>query len=324
METKITVIIPNFNNAPWLGRCLDSVLAQTHHNLEILVVDDGSSDPSAQVIGEYENRDSRVRGIFQKNGGVTSARLAGAAQATGDWIAFVDSDDAIEPEMYARLLKNAVTYNADISHCGHRMIYPDGRVDYYYNTGKLWKQDRETGLRELLEEKKIEPGVCNKLYKRELFAGLEAWMDRSLKNNEDLLMNFYLFGRAQQSVFEDICPYLYLIRENSASRRKLNAHLIYDPIRAKRIILEQCSPELREDARRAMAETCLYTYAKLALEKDSAYDIHRENVRKAVLEQEPYVDILSRKNALLVRLVRFSPRLFRLVYRTYAFVLNKK
>ena len=235
----------------------------------------------------------------------------------------MDSDDAIEADMYARLMDNARKYGADISHCGYKMVCPDGRVAYYYNTGKCWQQDRLTGLRELLEEKKIEPGLWNKLYRRELFEGLQQWMDRSLKNNEDLLMNFYLFGRAKQSVFEDFCPYIYLVRENSASHRRLNEHLIYDPIRAKQIILEQCEPEIRDDVRRAMAETCLYTYAKLSLEKDPSYDIHRENVRKLVLEQGEYIHLLPRKNALLVRLVQLSPALFRLVYRTYAFLLKK-
>ena len=323
MEAKISVIIPNFNNARWLPRCLDSVLAQTHGNLEVLVVDDGSSDDSASVIRDYERKDGRIRGIFQENGGVTSARLTGLEAATGEWIAFVDSDDAIEADMYARLLENARGCDADISHCGQKMIYPDGRVVYYYNTGKRWQQDRVTGVRELLEEKKIEPGLCNKLYRADLFAGLQQWMDRSLKNNEDLLMNFYLFGRAKQSVFEDFCPYSYLIRENSASRRRLNEHLIYDPIRAKQIILDQCEPEIRDDARRAMAETCLYTYAKLSLERDPSYDIHRENVRKLVLEQGEFIHLLPRKNALLVRLVQLSPALFRLVYRSYAFLLKK-
>ena len=323
MTPTLSVIVPSYNNAPWLPRCLNSILDQSFRDLEIIVVDDGSRDESPAVIREYEAKDSRVRGFFQENAGVTAARLAGVVQARGQWVTFVDSDDAIEPDMYQRLLDNAARYDADITHCGQKMIYPDGRVDYYYNTGKTWKQDRITGLRELLEEKKIEPGLCNKVFRRELFDGLEGWMDRSIKNNEDLLMNYYLFGKANTSVFEDFCPYQYLIREGSASRRKLNAHLIQDPIRVKAFILDTCDPELKDDALRAMAETCLYVYAKLALDPDPALEEHRRTVRQKIVSLRPHTGLLPKKNALLVRLVGISPAVFKLVYRTYAFLLHK-
>ena len=131
----ISVIIPAYNIAPWLPRCLDSILAQTYPKLEIIVVDDGSADNTRQVMEDYAARDGRIRPIFKENGGVTSARLAGVAAATGEWVGFSDGDDAIDPDMYRHLLENAHTYDADISHCGHRVEFPDGRVAYVHNTG---------------------------------------------------------------------------------------------------------------------------------------------------------------------------------------------
>ena len=113
----ISVIIPAYNVAPWLPRCLDSVLAQTYSKLEIIVVDDGSADNTRQVMEDYAARDGRIRPIFKENGGVTSARLAGVAAATGEWVGFADGDDAIDPDMYRHLLENAHAYGADISHC---------------------------------------------------------------------------------------------------------------------------------------------------------------------------------------------------------------
>ena len=118
MNGKLSVIVPAYNNALWLPRCLDSILSQTYSDLEVLVVDDGSKDNTPEVLREYEARDSRIRGIRKENGGVTSARLRGLAEATGDWIGFVDADDEIEPQMYGRLMENARKYHADISHCG--------------------------------------------------------------------------------------------------------------------------------------------------------------------------------------------------------------
>ena len=94
----------------WLPRCLDSVLAQTYSKLEIIVVDDGSADNTRQVMEDYAARDGRIRPIFKENGGVTSARLAGVAAATGEWVGFADGDDAIDPDMYRHLLENAHAY----------------------------------------------------------------------------------------------------------------------------------------------------------------------------------------------------------------------
>lgn len=324
MEPKISVIVPAYNNAPWLPATLDSILAQTYTNLEILVVDDGSTDDTAAVLRAYSEKDPRIHAIRKANGGVTSARLLGVAESTGEWIGFVDGDDIIEPQMYARLMENADAYAADISHCGHRMVYPDGRVQFYYNSGLLKPQDRQTGLRDLLEETLVEPGLCNKLFKRGLFEGLEEKMDLSIKNNEDFLMNYYLFSGADKSIFEDVCPYHYLIRQGSASRRRLNAHLIYDPIRVKEIILENCEEGLQEDARRALTGTCLYIYAKLALEPGEEFDDHRERVRERLLQQMSHLPLLSKRNAFLLRLVRHAPWLFRMIYRVYAFVFGKQ
>lgn len=324
MNALLSVIVPAYNTAPWLPRCLDSLLAQTYDNLEILVVDDGSTDETPAVMRDYAARDCRIRTIRKDNGGVTSARLLGVAEAAGSWIGFVDGDDWVEPQMFARLLENAQAYSADISHCGHQMDYPDGRVRYYYNTGVLRQQDRQTGLRDLLEEKLVEPGLCNKIFKRELFQGLAERMDPAIKNNEDLLMNYYLFSGADRAVFEDVCPYHYMIRQDSASRRRLNEHIIYDPIRVRQTILDICDPDLREDARRALAETCLLSYAWLTQEPGREFDVHRERVRQIVREQKPYLSLLPRRNALLVQLVSTAPWLFRVIYTVYAMFFKKK
>lgn len=323
MEPKISVIVPAYNNAPWLPATLDSILAQTYSNLEIIVVDDGSSDDTPAVLRRYAEKNDRIHPIRKANGGVTSARLLGVAESTGDWIGFVDADDYIEPQMYARLMENALTYGADISHCGHRMVYPDGKVDYYYNSGQIRLQDRNLAIRDLLEETLVEPGLCNKLFRRELFAGLEEKMDCTIRNNEDFLMNYYLFSQGEKAIFEDVCPYNYLIRQGSASRRRLNEHLIYDPIRVKEIILEICEDHLRADVLRAYIGTCLYIYAKLSLESDVEFGIHRQKVRGLLLDQWSNRHLLSRRNKLLLNMVYRAPWLFRLVYRIYAFLLNK-
>ena len=239
MNTKISVIVPAYNIENYLARTLDSILAQTYTNIEIVVVNDGSKDGTAAIIDRYAARDCRIKAIHKENGGVTSARLRGVAEATGEYIGFVDGDDCISSDMYARLVENAMTHGADISHCGYQMIFPSGRIDYYYNTGRIVEQDNTKGLWDLIEGGFVEPGLVCKLYRRELFAGLSGWMDMSIRTNEDLLMNFYLFRQAEKSVFEDICPYHYMLRAGSATTSKLNAHRLWDPLKVTRIMLAE-------------------------------------------------------------------------------------
>lgn len=250
---KISVIIPAYNLQDHLGPTLDSILAQTHGDLEIIVVDDGSADGTAAVMAAYAAKDSRIRLICKENGGVTSARLRGVAEATGDYVGFVDGDDYIEPRMYERLLENAKRYDADISHCGYQMVFPS-RVDYYHNTEKLTVQTGLQGCTDLLNGSFVEPALVNKLYRRALFAGLDTWMDKSIRINEDLLMNFYLFRQAKQAVFEDICPYHYVLRKGSAATARLNEHKLYDPVRVMHILLEETArmPELNRIVERRL------------------------------------------------------------------------
>lgn len=244
MNEKISVVIPAYNLQAYLPATLDSVLAQTHENLEIIVVDDGSADGTAAVMESYAAKDSRIRTIYQENGGVTAARLRGVAEATGAWIGFVDGDDYIEPDMYQRLLENMKQYDAGISHCGYQMVFPS-RVDYYYNTGKLMVQTEDSGCSDLLEGRFVEPGLWNKLYRRELFAGLEELMDKSIRINEDLLMNFYLFRQVDRVVYEDICPYHYVLRKGSAATAQLNEHKLRDPLKVLHLLLEQTADNPR-------------------------------------------------------------------------------
>ena len=140
--------------------------------------------------------------------------------------------------MYARLLENMKRHDADISHCGYQMVFPS-RVDHYYNTGRLVVQEKEQGCADLLEGRFVEPALVNKLYRRELFAGLDSWMDQSIRLNEDLLMNFYLFRQAKRAVFEDICPYHYVLRKGSAATSRVSEYKLRDPLKVLRILMDE-------------------------------------------------------------------------------------
>lgn len=233
----ISIIVPAYNIENYIEKTVASICAQTYRNLEIILVDDGSTDKTPDCIDGLAREETRIVAIHKENGGVTSARLCGVQAAHGEWIGFVDGDDLLEPDMYERLLRNAQMYNAQISHCGYQMVFPS-RVDYYYNTGKLVEQDRETGVRDLLTGKFVEPALWNKLYNKSLFNPMfqNNLMDSTVKNTEDLLMNFYLFREAKKSVYEDFCPYHYVVRAGSAATSKMNLNKLWDPIRVCAIL----------------------------------------------------------------------------------------
>ena len=114
MDKLISVIVAAYNVAPWLSRCIESILAQTYKNLEIILIDDGSTDETSNIIDCYAKKDPRIVAVHQKNAGLVAVRDNGIELATGEFMAFVDGDDALDPDMYERLLNNAEKYDADI------------------------------------------------------------------------------------------------------------------------------------------------------------------------------------------------------------------
>ena len=324
MDT-ISVIVPAYNIGPYLSRSLDSLLAQTYQNLEIIVVDDGSSDNTVAVMREYAEKSDRIRTIFKENGGVTSARLRGVRESTGDWIAFMDGDDYVEPQMYARLLENAQSCGADISHCGHQVHYSDGRIEYVHQSGKIHTQNHRLGLRELLDNRDVSMSLCTKLYRRRLFEGLENWMDTSIRNNEDLLMNYYLFDRAETGVFEGNCPYHYILRKDSASCRGITEAHIFDPIRVRRLLLERAAPDMRDDVQQALLRNLLFAYAQVDVHPQrDQYGTYRQRVRDMLLKEREHFHLLSLRNKVLANMICYVPWSFHLAYGAFVAVFQRE
>lgn len=233
----ISVIIPAYNAEEYLARCLDSVLAQTHQDLEILVINDGSTDGTATIIDDYAARDCRIKPIHQANAGLVAVRDRGIELASGSYVSFVDGDDEIEPDMLERLLSNALKHEADISQCGILYCFYDGRKKPMHGTGKLTVMDTTEGLQELLLGTSMEPSLCNKLYASHILKN--SCPDPTILANEDLLRNSVLFSRAKRSVFEDFCGYRYWRRSGSMSNDSAKAvRNAVDILKARKKILE--------------------------------------------------------------------------------------
>ena len=127
---QISIIVPVYNTVAYLDKCLNSILNQTYDSLEVICVDDGSTDGSADIVAKYENQDSRVKVIYQPNGGESNARNKGLQAATGDFIGFVDGDDWLELDMYEKLYELICKDESDLAAVGY-FIDKDNNVSYY-------------------------------------------------------------------------------------------------------------------------------------------------------------------------------------------------
>lgn len=318
-NTTISLIVPAYNIAPWLERCIQSLLDQTYGDLEILVVDDGSTDDTGAIADRLAAADRRVRVIHKENGGVSSARIRGIAESTGAFIGFVDGDDYAEPEMFAHLLQNALKQGADISHCGYQMVFPDGHIDLYHGTGKQIVQDRMTGLLDLLQGTYVEPGLWNKLYRREIVLGFDSsplW-DVSLKYHEDVLMNYILFSRAQKSFYEDIPFYHYILRAGSASTSKKKHYQVADPCTVMERIMGDITPD--SPLYPIAYERYLRTLMGAAAQNDWPEDRDRAQslLRRFALEAQRIRGLSPKFRLMVFGSVYLSP-LYKLVRRIYA------
>ena len=315
-EKLVSVIIPAYNIEDYIGRCLDSIISQTYKNLEIIVVDDGSRDHTGEILDNYAKKDRRIKVIHKENGGVSSARNKGIEAAEGDYIGFIDGDDLIESEMYKTLVDLLEEENADIAHCGYQMVFPD-RVDYYHNTGKKKIQTTEEGLKDLLSGEMIEPGLVNKLYKKELIKNCR--LDETVKINEDLLMNYQLFKLSQKSVYYDITPYSYMIRSSSATGANSLIKKGEDALRVLNQIKDDC---INNNLLSIIYKRYIYLLMAICRDdlKDRSYIEYQKKQRKQLkkeLKTDIFKSCIPKKLKYMSLFSCYLPHIMKVIYKMY-------
>lgn len=300
---KISVIVPVYNVKPYLQRCIDSILNQTYTNLEIICVDDGSTDGSTEILDGYMSHDPRVKIIHQKNTGTSGARNAGLDAVTGDWVTFVDSDDWLEKDMYKYLLSDPKVENADIRACGYFFSYPDGEVEV---KNRLPVPEGAQKMESFLyyiyrrdDYKAVGSYIVNKLFRAEWFNGTTARLrfDDSLGSlGEDIELAARCYLLADTISYLPEAKYHYTQRDDSSFVKALDKRLeTLQHIRAYEMILalyeqNNISEKVIDQVRR------FYVY-HLGLLMD--YAIQTKNTEKQGILKEkatPYLDIYIRTN----------------------------
>lgn len=219
MKDLISIIIPVYNTEKYLGACIDSLLAQTYANLEIILVDDGSKDSSPQICDKYAEKDARIKVIHKENAGVSEARNSGLAAATGEFIGFVDSDDIIAPSMYELLFSSLAESSSDISVCKLSRFFDGEEKEKLDNADKsvseILTMNSTEALSDMLRGRHFYGSLCDKLFKAELLRG--AKLRKDIFNAEDFLFTLEAILKAEKVCFSNVTLYFYRMRETSAT-----------------------------------------------------------------------------------------------------------
>lgn len=313
---KISVIVPIYNVEKYLERCIQSIIKQTYKNLEIILVNDGSTDNCARICEEYAQRDSRIKVIHKKNGGLADARNKGLEIATGEYIGFIDSDDYIEEDMYEYLYSLLQENNADISICGKYLVYEDGEIKSKYNVNDGIKVfNTEEALIQLNSFSSFNMSVWDRLYKAEIVKDIKFPFG---KKSEDYFVMYQYFSKAQKVVVSELPKYYYFQRANSISRGKAITHDYIEGAKRQKEFFDKNYPKISFVGNTAYAFSYIATYnryikneVKLSKENKKIFKKEVKKNRKDIIKNK----YISKNKKLQAILFTISLKLYKKIYR---------
>ena len=301
-EPVISVIIPVYKTEKYLDKCVQSIVDQTYTKLEIILVDDGSPDRCPEMCDKWVGKDSRIKVIHKKTGGVASARNAALKKATGDYIAFADSDDYVEKDIYEQLLRLIHDNHADIAVCGYQINDENRDKD---ESRLLSSED----ALKLIAEGDYKYGVLwNKLYKRHVVQGV---IMPSLRCSQDLPYNYFVFKNANVIAETSLKLYHYFQNETSTVHKAFSASK-FDAVRARKIILDDVKKRsIYPYAVKGYMLSCFVFIDEIIIEKKCIefYD----KLRKEILKHKKYILIstcFSKKDKIKVLIFWLFPWLY--------------
>lgn len=226
-ELKVSVVIPVYNTEKYLRACLSSVVNQTYSNIEVIIINDGSSDNSASICKEYSEVYECITFIDKDNEGVSIARNIGITFAKGEWIFFLDSDDFLELNAFEALIGVAEKTGCDLIHFGYRILKDNKKVNEIVQTN--YQEYQNIGL--FLKYKELKPMPASITFiKRKIIKKSDILFNADMKHNEDLFFIYSLYCHAKKIVVLNKIFYNQVLSENSASRKPLDIKVLNDRI----------------------------------------------------------------------------------------------
>jgi glycosyltransferase involved in cell wall biosynthesis len=254
MEKLISVIVPVYNVEKYLSKCLDSLVSQTYRNIEILLINDGSTDNSLSICEDYGDSDKRIKIFSKNNSGVSSARNVGLENAKGDYITFVDSDDYVS-ERYCENLYNLIVDNDSDLVCTSRINVINDKFERVDGPSFLGLTSEEALTKYFLGDG-INCYLFAKIFRAEIIKGLR--FDDDLESAEDVLFIYQaLLKILKVTVNNNIFDYYYVIREGSLTNKRLTSSRIESSIRVAEYISKNCKTSINLEILSKISEISL-------------------------------------------------------------------
>ena len=221
----ISVIIPVYNVEQYLKRCVDSVIHQENVSLEIILIDDGSTDSSGNICDDYATNYPNIKSLHITNSGPSTAKNIGYDMASGTYVAFIDSDDEIKPDMFYTMLQSGYRHNADIVCCNYIQVDEAGNISHTKHTGQEYVLNQNEALKAILIKDKIYSQCWTKIYKRETMTTHHVRNIEGLKTEEDFIYNIQAFACSKTVCVVDKPLYIYTHRTKSLSKDYYRNHI---------------------------------------------------------------------------------------------------
>ncbi len=221
-ETLISIIIPAYNVEKTISKCLDSILNQTHNDLEIIIIDDGSVDTTFEICNKYSSKDKRVNVFKIKNHGVSFARNLGLSKSTGNYICFIDSDDIVHPQFCELLYKNIIKKDIDMASCNYQLIncYEISELTKKIEVNRTEIIKKDEIIRALFD--KYKGFIYNKIYKKSTINDNKIQFQENVAMCEDLLFNYAYLSYCNSVAYIPDSMYYYCQSSNSSSNNIKN------------------------------------------------------------------------------------------------------
>lgn len=315
MEPKVSIIVPVYNVGPYLGRCIDSLMNQTYRNLDIILVDDGSTDGSGKLCEEFAEKDARIRVFHQKNSGVSTARNLGLEKAVGDFIGFVDSDDWVDEDMYSSLVNLAETNGADIAICGY---YVNNDADPSVNLqAPPQTLSQETAIERCLDTNYYSMGasIWNKLFKKNIIQDHLLRFNGNLVIGEDMLFLCSAIMQSRTIMYAPAPKYHYAVHDAGAINMTFHAKKasVIDAHKKVEELVKDQYPRLGDLIRKRSALTS-YHLLRQALGSSFTDKPVIQRLQEDVKREFKYIlshSGLSKKEKVIFPLVTTFPGLYR-------------
>lgn len=315
----ISVIVPVYNASKYLERCVNSILVQSFRDIEIILVNDGSTDNSLDICYELSKRDFRIKVIDQNNSGVSATRNKGFSESIGEYIIYIDADDMLENDMLQILYNNINEYNADMAMCGVKIIDEQNNlIRYENNTNECVKLGQKEAIERFLLAQNFNIGVWTKLYRRKVVENIEFVENKRV--NEDKYYIFQSLLNTDYIVYNDVPKYIYVQNQDSVTHQTFSERWFDTIFFAEKIYqdIQYNFPEFEKQARYNYIFT-LYCLISLMNNCNSIeqYNIQYKRFVKSIKEFK-IIDIkefFSPKIYYSILILRLNERLYRIMKR---------